>query len=755
MPAPPPPPPVTGTPSSASAPSPKRRDSRQPIWRESYFFDELLESFGAHPNDQITPIVSTLTAVEGLWNAIAQVESNFTQFEPAERSRLGQISKLLKQAVRVGKDIPESSENDEKFHYFLTTFLPRVAELEPGEMALFPAGWNRTNKPSHSVMILIQREMGHAFRMVVCNTSTREGLDYHPTTATFSPRLFRRYCMVFEGIPMARFSSSSFWYFLFRQKIFPSDNNGPKQVYEVLLPFLVAKPLRANTSEDAEWQPSLANGDNSYMHCVMNTLTYMLHRMGLKADQIRYVRVLLRKELLSMVAQDLKKFGTVTETDALMITTACKELAASAGAFVEEAAMHLLSATRLAQIQQELDQIIKNTERLARTPDSPCWSTSILRADCFPNRLEIDNQSVVKWNPLSLFGYFPRTDDTEKYAGEAPEPPIIRPVQLTLVPDKTHNYANIVDALRNCDLVCTLLSHQMNHMKNTAYLRVSLIQNLFTQVIPLPLPYNHPRKPSCLWSAPMTYAVQVEILRSLGLVARHFAACCMSIKVTRSFDSTRILTMSCIAAVADQVIRILASDIPSRLSVHISGQADGPSAPFGFDLGNFAVQSEGMEFISPELLIARTQVFDYFFQQKGIIRPDHLLFRWERSMDIGNEARLLDQICWEMGFDPSESVLPLYLSGEEPAMLEYFPEFVHYRDIVFLFKFMGRTLVEHLPDQRVWMQGDARLAWKFKPKQGFVVSAFDTQLDCVSLSFGEFTAAEIKEYEQKDRKSVV
>ncbi|CAN0404721.1 unnamed protein product, partial [Discosporangium mesarthrocarpum] len=59
------------------------------------------------------------------------------------------------------------------------------------------------------------------------------------------------------------------------------------------------------------------------------------------------------------------------------------------------------------------------------------------------------------------------------------------------------------------------------------------------------------------------------------LLCRHFTAAALSMKVTRSFDATRMLTMSCLAAVADVVMRFKACDTPSACSLHYSGRVKG------------------------------------------------------------------------------------------------------------------------------------------------------------------------------------
>lgn len=64
------------------------------------------------------------------------------------------------------------------------------------------------------------------------------------------------------------------------------------------------------------------------------------------------------------------------------------------------------------------------------------------------------------------------------------------------------------------------------------------------------------------------------------LVSRHFAAASLSLKVTRSFDAVRMLTMSCLAALTDVVMRVIACDTPSPCSLHYSGRAKGEDFVF-------------------------------------------------------------------------------------------------------------------------------------------------------------------------------
>ncbi|CAN0273248.1 unnamed protein product, partial [Ectocarpus sp. 12 AP-2014] len=323
----------------------------------------------------------------------------------------------------------------------------------------------------------------------------------------------------------------------------------------------------------------------------------------------------------------------------------------------------------------------------------------------------------------------------EHLAGEHQPPPILRPVELTVVPDSVSTFEDVANTLTRCSEVCTLLSNQRNVMKNTFFLRASLITHLVTRVIPIPLPNASPKaSKECFWQATgrtMRYETQSHILRLLDLVSRHFAAASLSLKVTRSFDAVRMLTMSCLAALTDVVMRVIACDTPSPCSLHYSGRAKGPVFPFGFEMGFFAVESEGAKLNDPAFQAVRCQVLDYFVRQREGLKEDHVLFSFERSMAFSKaEFALIDQICLHMGFSRHEPWL--YLSGDNPELLDVYPEIGYLRDIVYLLKAFMAPTSDALPEIKAWTPADARLHWSWKSvDEGYIVKGFGGHtLDC-------------------------
>ncbi len=93
-------------------------------------------------------------------------------------------------------------------------------------------------------------------------------------------------------------------------------------------------------------------------------------------------------------------------------------------------------------------------------------------------------------------------------------------------------------------------------MRNSYYLRVALLADLFTRVLPLPLPPDSPeaRAGRCLWApgaagGGVRHETQAALLHALGLAARHLACACLSVRATRALDAARCVA-HCVPRVA-------------------------------------------------------------------------------------------------------------------------------------------------------------------------------------------------------------
>ena len=137
----------------------------------------------------------------------------------------------------------------------------------------------------------------------------------------------------------------------------------------------------------------------------------------------------------------------------------------------------------------------------------------------------------------------------------------------------------------------------------------------------------------------MRYETQADILRLLHMVSRHYAAVSLSLKADRQVDATRLVTLSCIACIADVLLRVVAVDVPSQFSLHYSGKARGPVTPYGFDTEHFAYESESLQFVSPEVAFVRASTLAYFWDMRQAISDDHVLFDFYLLASMRNQHR--------------------------------------------------------------------------------------------------------------------
>ena len=142
------------------------------------------------------------------------------------------------------------------------------------------------------------------------------------------------------------------------------------------------------------------------------------------------------------------------------------------------------------------------------------------------------------------------------------------------------------------------------------------------------------------------------------------------------------------------------------------------------------MEAEYLRFHCPERTGRLTQVLDYFHGVEESVADDHVIFRWEKSPDFGpGDAKLLSQVCLQMGFPMDPDELPFYLSGESRELGDNYPEMPVMRDIVFFFKALMTPTSESLPELRRWRPRDAALWWKYKPGMGFETHGFARRME--------------------------
>jgi hypothetical protein len=364
--------------------------------------------------------------------------------------------------------------------------------------------------------------------------------------------------------------------------------------------------------------------------------------------------MLVKWDILKSIQYELQDLVAITPLEIDMIRMSCRAISLSASKQVGSKAENTttMTAPQLLSISASIvaveQQLVEMDERKVSPPAFHLMKDERLA-------------SVCEW---PLFGRLRRDFDVEALAGTAPMVPIIRPVEMTLVPDRVSDFQEVAAAMRNALNLCVLLANQRTVVRNSYTLRVCMLEHLFVRVIPLPLPLTHrDRDTRCFWHAqPMRYETQADLLRLLSKLSMHFATGTLSVKSNRVGDSVRMMTFACIATICDALMRKIACDIPSQSSLHYAGKAKGPIQPFGFDIGTFEDESEYLKLSTPEAAVARTQVLDYFHQMKKLVSPDHMIFNFENGSECHvADKQYADQLCLQMGYKRGEVCVNIYI----------------------------------------------------------------------------------------------
>ena len=98
----------------------------------------------------------------------------------------------------------------------------------------------------------------------------------------------------------------------------------------------------------------------------------------------------------------------------------------------------------------------------------------------------------------------------------------------------------------------------------------------------------------CLWDADLNYELQVELALTIRRLVEQFAAACLSIQHSRSFDAVCTIVPGVATAIMDSLLRRLATDQPSEFTAilmgcTVEGRHLGMSG-FGVSVGSFAEQ---------------------------------------------------------------------------------------------------------------------------------------------------------------------
>jgi Ca2+-binding EF-hand superfamily protein len=721
------------------------------VWEQIAFVDCMADdAFGFDERlmrirDEKLPIRETLETMSDSCSTISRAlgSLHFPLTVP-ETNAIMEVRRSLDDLTLLCRQIPAGTKDNNAFTAFLSVFIDRVRSMRPGALLMFPGGWSTQNDGNSRALIFTLQRLQGSFVFSVTNTG--DGLEYHPIKADPSSDGFLYGLTTqFTEVPMDVCLDSSTWALLLRPLVHPQKTAeiAKDHIYARILPMLNNRPLMASVGAQPlrtiQFAPKPTGGDLSFSLCALEAARCALCSLGCPPKRANaLVEVGVRHVMLEEALRNVSEISLLNTSACVALETACKTLAKFATPYAEKLAKIEKEGTDQANLiagpvhPDMLAMILKCVEA------TRLRATNARRPTLLPPPLASPIAPRDSSN-MQLFGKIMLEGGTDLLAGNAKPPPIIRPVELSIVPDVVSSVEEAAIAMRKAAHCCSILANQADLTTNSYAHRVALLVHLFVHVLPCPMPLTHEKREThCFWrSARPKYETQLEISRSLNLCLRHFATASMSVSATRSFDANRLLTLSCMAAITDATLRMIPCDFPSVFSEHYDGTNEGPTQMFGFDTGPFAVEAEYLRFHCPERMTKLTKVLDYFHSISESIEPSHTLFRWEddqQGMTFGpGEARLLDQVALSVGYDRAPDSLASYFSCENRDIADHYPELVALRDSVFMFKSLMAPTSDSLPDLRRWTFRDSQLVWKIErdDKTGAYmlnVNAFDREM---------------------------
>eukprot|EP00755_Sulcionema_specki_P014189 Sspe_Gene.56011::Locus_30819_Transcript_1_1_Confidence_1.000_Length_7199::g.56011::m.56011 len=592
----------------------------------------------------------------------------------------------------------------------VTEIARRVAALSPGDVLVLP-GFNE--KLTRCVVVLQDPEEGEELvHVAVVDTDINN--KYHPKAISKGGDLLQHAAVGFDKIPKDHINEG-WWLFLSVGRQFPTDE---AMYTKVLTPLFekygsYAEGVRAwleGSGKDAV--PCVPKAEGTLWGSLTESLRYVLRRGGAKEEEVEKIGVAMYMQLMKWVVNDLHTVKQLTKGERKMIEAACQGFARC--------------VTRFAAGEE--GRALATIEYVKRTADGLPGDEGVA-----PPPLDLDTGKEEGLEDRRVFPHMEtlrRPEGVDDFAGPPiPHPRFLAADFLVFGRGRAQSMHDVVGVLHDLDRLCTRVAVQQSVVKNSVHLRFSLLSHVLLEHLPMPVAKaKRLAGERCLWQdTPVTHAEMNYCMQLLWRVCLHWAATVCSLRDTPELKAFKLTVPAVLTCMADALLRNPLSDRPSLLSGVFEG-ADG-SGGYGVGAGGYAVLTETACATYPQLLEARAYVLDYL-EQRGV-PPQGTLFRWEHGMkrDVGSH-RLLQALAYSNAF-PVRQAQEYLVGKSDPYYLLIMnaPEFGHYRDICFYFKFFMSTVPNQVaPEDH--SQFSAVPEFTYLPCMGYRVKAFGTYLSC-------------------------
>ncbi|KAJ1454760.1 hypothetical protein M885DRAFT_521375, partial [Pelagophyceae sp. CCMP2097] len=349
---------------------------------------------------------------------------------------------------------------------------------------------------------------------------------------------------------------------------------------------------------------------------------------------------------------------------------------------------------------------------------------------------------------FSLFDGFCDVVDEDKLAGPAASDfRLNRPPDIARVggEGRLETMRQCLDALKAANDACTLLANNSPpDDAKSRLLRRTTVEHLALRVLPLAA------APAAMWDdAETTRHAQLDVLRLVGLVARHYAAACAPLvhskkkqflrSEARLEKAQRISTASSLLMFCDAVTRCAVADglrDGDAFARRYAGRGD-RTRPGGFAAGAreikdlVAADSETWLACDAAVCEVRAAALMYFGALADVAVPTFSFA--EKGMTLGaGDGLLISELATELGYefkgeaDAAASTLA-YVSGANREIVDECPALPLFRDAHVLLRLLcAPTLADVLRPNAVhgWRSVDFALDWSLDGKRRLKLAAF-------------------------------
>ncbi|KAJ9467248.1 Vacuolar protein sorting-associated protein 27 [Diplonema papillatum] len=598
----------------------------------------------------------------------------------------------------------------------------KAAEADGG-CVLVPVLWTRERATAANpdddggaCLFVLERQRDE-FKLGIVNMS--DGLDlYHPVCVDSSTVSAGRYlrvmpCVYPNTVKREAAVSSWVWYLSLYQLLNPSQENGPRFVYEVIAPALTRCPPRMRElarGEGAWWQAPPEGKDRSFALSVLACVRWVFALKGQAGGQSADAEIFVRVAVLRAVCNE-GKFATPSEINAVRLAcTATSRAAAKSDSLGKEVNEEVLSIIR--RLNDALSNCTPGTAAALAAQSSPP-----VVSESFATRP--DEEHSLQHHHWALLDR--RRRDENSLAGKPVDPKILLPINTVDIKDEVSSPADCVLVFKEAIDAVGLYAAQHELIPNHAHLSFMLMQHIVCRVMRLP----SSDASTCFWAAAadFRYETQQTLLQQLAAFAKSFAAVSLSLKSDRELDGARVIVSSAIMTLTDAIARAQVVDSPSFFSQHYAGRVRcckasaylAPVEPYGLYFKDFVRETESVLLFSPELVNARTQVLDYWAALN--VPRSNVLFALKDMAISDAEAGFVTQLSLASGRGNKNVNICAALTGKDPWLTDMCPEIVILRDVCFLTGMMLCAFEDMLPPQSPYRASDAKLYWGYTPAE--------------------------------------